>query len=65
MTPEQVFEFFQGKSRAAKALGLTYQALDQWERAKRVPELRQLKIEELTKGKLQRSKEYQNKAAGR
>ncbi|HCF6640419.1 TPA: Cro/CI family transcriptional regulator [Pseudomonas aeruginosa] len=52
MTKAQAIEHFGSISKLAKALGISYEAIRQWEE---VPELRQYQIERLTKGKLARS----------
>lgn len=52
MTPNQVIEHFDGIPKAAKALGITYQAIQQWILKGEVPEGRQYQIELLTNGQL-------------
>lgn len=49
MTPHQVFQYFGGKAETARALGITYQAVDKWET---VPRGRQFEIQHITNGKL-------------
>jgi molybdenum-dependent DNA-binding transcriptional regulator ModE len=49
MTKSQAIKHFGSISALAKALGVTYEAVRQWEE---VPELRQYQIERLTAGDL-------------
>ncbi|MBA6096361.1 Cro/Cl family transcriptional regulator [Pseudomonas juntendi] len=49
MTKSQAIKHFGSISALAKALGVTYEAVRQWEE---VPELRQYQIERLTGGDL-------------
>lgn len=49
MTKSQAIQHFGSISALAKALGVTYEAVRQWEV---VPELRQYQIERITGGKL-------------
>ena len=52
MTVTDVLEHFDGKSNTAKALGINYQAVDQWEKNGRVPDGRQWQIQAMINGKL-------------
>ena len=52
MTPNQVIQHFDGIPNAAKELGITYQAIQQWVQKGEVPEGRQYQIELLTNGAL-------------
>ncbi|GLO23531.1 Cro/CI family transcriptional regulator [Pseudomonas putida] len=49
MTKSQAIKHFGSISALAKALGVTYEAVRQWQE---VPELRQYQIERLTRGDL-------------
>ncbi|MNJ79517.1 DNA-binding transcriptional regulator DicC [compost metagenome] len=49
MTKSQAIQHFGSISVLAKALGVTYEAIRQWDE---VPELRQYQIERITKGAL-------------
>ena len=49
MTKSQAIKYFGSISALAKALGVTYEAVRQWQE---VPELRQYQIERLTGGDL-------------
>lgn len=49
MTKTQAIQHFGSISSLAKALGVTYEAVRQWEA---VPELRQYQIERITQGTL-------------
>lgn len=50
MTTAEVIKFFNGKAKTARALGLTYQAVQKW--GGHPPLLRQFEIERLTDGQL-------------
>lgn len=52
MTPDQVISFFETQEKAAKALGITQQAVARWVASGEVPSLRQYQIEKVTNGKL-------------
>ena len=52
MTPKQVVEFFETQRKAAKALGVTQQAVARWVSSGEVPSIRQYQIEKITNGKL-------------
>ena len=52
MTKAQAIEHFGSISKLAKALGVSYEAIRQWEE---VPELRQYQLERITKGALRAS----------
>lgn len=53
MTKSQAIQYFGSISALAKAIGVTYEAVRQWEQ---VPELRQYQIEKLTGSALQAEK---------
>lgn len=48
MTPKQLIDHFGGRSSAAKAIGVTYEAIRQWDEAGKIPETRQYQIQVLT-----------------
>jgi len=50
MNKQQVIDFFGGVNATAKALGIAQPSVSNW--PDRLPELRQLQVERLTKGKL-------------
>lgn len=50
MTRTQVIKHFGGKASIARALGISYAAVQQW--GERVPELRQHQLEKITQGLL-------------
>jgi DNA-binding transcriptional regulator YdaS (Cro superfamily) len=52
MNPRQLLAYFGSKRSAARALGITVPAIDQWEAAGAIPELRQYQIELATAGGL-------------
>ena len=52
MTPQEVIEHYETQEKAARALGVTQQAIARWVAAGEVPELRKYQIEKVTKGKL-------------
>lgn len=52
MTPKEVVKYFGGKREAAKALGVTRQAVYSWLQRKRIPYQRACQIEVNTKGAL-------------
>lgn len=52
MTVDQVLKHFGGKSETARALDISYQAVNQWEDNGYVPEGRQWEIQALTDGHL-------------
>lgn len=52
MTIKQVIKHYGSIAETAAALGVTYQAVQQWVTNGKVPEGRQWQIETLTKGKL-------------
>ncbi|MDP5211145.1 Cro/CI family transcriptional regulator [Microbulbifer sp. 2205BS26-8] len=52
MTVDQVFDYFGSRGAVARALGITYEAVRQWEYTGSVPIRRQYEIERLSGGKL-------------
>ena len=52
MTPDQVFEYYGGKANTARRLGISYQAVQEWEAKGRVPGSRQFQIEVDSSGAL-------------
>lgn len=52
MTVDQVIKHYGSIADTAAALGVTYQAVQQWVANNRVPEGRQWQVETLTKGRL-------------
>lgn len=57
MTFNEVLERFKTKAEIAKQLGVTYQAVQQWEEADKVPLGRQFQIELITNGQLKASEQ--------
>lgn len=56
MTPDQVFEFYGGKTSTANRLGISYQAVQEWDTKGKVPPGRQFQIEVDTQGALKADK---------
>lgn len=52
MKVDQVIEFFGSKANTAKALSITYQAVQQWEESGKIPRGRQFEIHIISDGKL-------------
>ncbi len=52
MTPEQAILHFRTQRTLAEKLGLTQPAVANWIKRGRIPDLAQLKIQKLTRGKL-------------
>ena len=52
MTPKQAISFFGGRSELAKALGISYQSVQQWDEANKIPKGRQFEIQVITNGQL-------------
>ncbi|MBU0536868.1 MAG: Cro/Cl family transcriptional regulator [Gammaproteobacteria bacterium] len=52
MTPKQLIEHFGSRANAASNLGVTYEAVRQWDEAGEIPKTRQYQIEVVTKGQL-------------
>lgn len=52
MKLEEVIEYFGGKTKTARAVGISQPAVSQWVKVGKVPELMQYKIQVLTKNKL-------------
>jgi DNA-binding transcriptional regulator YdaS (Cro superfamily) len=52
MNYDQVIEHFGSQVAAAEALEVTQPTLSNWKKRGRIPELQQLRIEHLTRGKL-------------
>lgn len=52
MTPQAVVEYFGSQAEAARSIGVSPQAVQNWIARKYVPEAMQYKIQVLTKNKL-------------
>lgn len=52
MSPKELLDYFGSRSKAAKKIGVSYQAVKAWEDDGRVPNLRQHHIENITGGVL-------------
>lgn len=52
MTIEEVLEHFGGRTGTSKALGVSYQAVRDWDEAGEVPIMRQWQIQAVTEGAL-------------
>lgn len=52
MTVQEVLDYFDGIPAASKALGISYQAVQQWVDKDEVPEGRQWQLQAMTNGKL-------------
>lgn len=52
MSIDEVLSYFKTRAKAAEALGVQTQAIYNWVTADKVPPLRQVQIEKLTRGKL-------------
>ena len=52
MTPKQVVDHFKTRTKAAKAIGVSYEAVRQWVKSGQIPELRQHHIQNVTNGVL-------------
>lgn len=52
MSIDEVLKYYKTRAEAAEALGVQTQAIHNWITAKKVPPLRQLQIEKLTRGRL-------------
>ena len=52
MTIKEVIKHFKGRANTARAVGVSYQAVRQWEEKGEVPEGRQWQIQALTGGAL-------------
>lgn len=64
MTPKQVFDYYGGKAPTARRLGISYQAVQEWEAKERVPRSRQFQIEVETGGKLKAEKSQPTDSPG-
>ena len=53
MTVNQVIEYFGSKAEVANKLGISYQAVQQWDDAGKIPKGRQFQIQVLTNGELE------------
>lgn len=52
MTTDEVSKYFGSDTKASRVLGITRQSFSKWRILGFIPALHQLKIQELTKGKL-------------
>lgn len=52
MTPKQLIEHFGSRANAASSLGVTYEAVRQWDEAGEIPKTRQFQIQVITNGEL-------------
>lgn len=52
MTPEEVYQYFGSAYTAAKAIGVTKQAIAKWLKKRFIPFNRQIEIQKITKGDL-------------
>jgi DNA-binding transcriptional regulator YdaS (Cro superfamily) len=52
MTPEHVINYYGTQTEAGRQLGLAQSTVAEWKQRGRIPYLRQLDIERVTKGKL-------------
>lgn len=61
MNFDQIIQHYGSQVAAAEALGVTQPTLSNWKKRGRIPQLQQLRIEHLTRGKLKASPDILSK----